>query len=347
MMYKQWIICTLLSCWVSSVNLLDPLTSGLGVGATLFASMVWNSRDTVLCQFRECCREPYLKKDIDGLKNSLDDNVFGQHIVTDVLTKTLKAHVKKRLPTKALVLSFHGWTGSGKNYVSKFIAEHLFKLGMESKYVHHFFSSIHFPKAEEAELYKSNIQSWIKGNVSQCERSLFIFDEIDKLPNGVIDAIRPFIDFHERVDDVDYRKSIFIFLSNTGGKDIAERTYSHWKSGGRRWELTVFDMEQVLNAAAFNEKGGLQNTELISRDLIDAAIPFLPLEKKHVKACIRRQLKSNQEQANAHPDAEKAREFTDADIEELAEKINYNKIFSTSGCKKVATLVDRFQEGEW
>ena len=39
------------------------------------------------------------------------------------------------------------------------------------------------------------------------------------------------------------------------GKDIAERTYSHWKSGGRRWELTVFDMEQVLNAAAFNEKG--------------------------------------------------------------------------------------------
>ena len=39
------------------------------------------------------------------------------------------------------------------------------------------------------------------------------------------------------------------------GKDIAERAYSHWKSGGRRWELTVFDMEQVLNAAAFNEKG--------------------------------------------------------------------------------------------
>ena len=42
---------------------------------------------------------------------------------------------------------------------------------------------------------------------------------------------------------------------------------------------------------------------------------------------LRRQLKSNQEQANAHPDGEKAREFTDADIEELAEKINYNKIF--------------------
>ena len=33
--------------------------------------------------------------------------------------------------------------------------------------------------------------------------------------------------------------------------------------------------------------GGLQKTELIRRDLIDASIPFLPLEKSHVKLCIR------------------------------------------------------------
>jgi hypothetical protein len=33
--------------------------------------------------------------------------------------------------------------------------------------------------------------------VSECPQSLFIFDEIDKMPEGVIDAIKPFIDFHE------------------------------------------------------------------------------------------------------------------------------------------------------
>ena len=36
---------------------------------------------------------------------------------------------------KPLVMSFHGWTGSGKNYVSKFIAESLFAKGMRSKFV--------------------------------------------------------------------------------------------------------------------------------------------------------------------------------------------------------------------
>jgi hypothetical protein len=38
-----------------------------------------------------------------------------------------------------------------------------------------------------------NIQAWIKGNVTECATSLFIFDEIDKMPPGVIDGIKPFI----------------------------------------------------------------------------------------------------------------------------------------------------------
>jgi len=345
--WRMLLLYFVLLCSLPATFPLDPLTSGLGVGATLFASMVWNSRDTVLCQFRECCREPYYKKNLEGLKESLNDNVFGQHIVLEIVTKTLQAHTKKRTPNKALVLGFYGWTGSGKNYVSKFIAESLYKYGMESNFVHHFFSSIHFPKVSEAESYKSDIQSWIKGNVSLCERSLFIFDEIDKLPPGVIDAIKPFIDFHDRVDDLDFRKSIFIFLSNTGGKDISDLTYSHWKSGRSREELTVFDLEPVLNAAAFNEKGGLQKTELIRRDLIDASIPFLPLEKSHVKLCIRRELEVRAKRALEEPESEPFRDYTDTDIDEMADRINYNTIFSTSGCKKVATLVDRFQEGDW
>jgi hypothetical protein len=37
------------------------------------------------------------------------------------------------------------------------------------------------------------LQDWIRGNVSQCAYSLFIIDEIDKLPPGVIDGIKPFL----------------------------------------------------------------------------------------------------------------------------------------------------------
>ena len=32
---------------------------------------------------------------------------------------------RKADPQKALVMSFHGWTGAGKNYVAKFVAEYV------------------------------------------------------------------------------------------------------------------------------------------------------------------------------------------------------------------------------
>jgi len=52
----------------------------------------------------------------------------------------------------------------------------------------------------------------VKGNVSICGRSLFIFDEMDKMPVGVMEAIKPFIDNYVEIDGVDFRKSIFLFL---------------------------------------------------------------------------------------------------------------------------------------
>ena len=47
-------------------------------------------------------------------------HLFGQPLVTQVVTRTLRSHIRKSSPSKALVLSFHGWTGGGKNYVAKY-----------------------------------------------------------------------------------------------------------------------------------------------------------------------------------------------------------------------------------
>jgi len=41
---------------------------------------------------------------------------------------------------------------------------------------------------------------------------MFIFDEMDKMHPGLIDTIKPFVDFHHKLDGVSYRKAIFIFL---------------------------------------------------------------------------------------------------------------------------------------
>lgn len=53
--------------------------------------------------------------------------------------------------------------------------------------------------------------------MSACANSVFIFDEMDKLHPGLIDAIKPFLDYYEQIDGVSYRKAIFIFLRSVGG----------------------------------------------------------------------------------------------------------------------------------
>ena len=54
-------------------------------------------------------------------------HVFGQHIAHEQISRALHAHTKRATPKKALVFSFHGWTGGGKNYVAKFLAQSLYK----------------------------------------------------------------------------------------------------------------------------------------------------------------------------------------------------------------------------
>ena len=146
--------------------------------------------------------------------------------------------MKKEKFNKALVLSFHGWTGTGKNYVAKFIAESLFKKGMKSSFVQIFISTVNFPDHSKVDTYKIELQKKIMDTVQSCNQALFIFDEIDKMPQGLMDAVKPFIDYHEEVQGLDFRRTIFIFLSNTGGDEINKIAYNSWESGKHREDLT-------------------------------------------------------------------------------------------------------------
>lgn len=64
----------------------------------------------------ERCSPIWLHKNISLLRNNLEDNFFGQHIAQNIILSQLS----RRWTTqyigyqKPLVMSFHGWTGSGK-----------------------------------------------------------------------------------------------------------------------------------------------------------------------------------------------------------------------------------------
>ncbi len=101
--------------------------------------------------------------------------------------------------------------------------------------------------------FEDQLYQWITGNVSQCEHSLFIFDEVDKMQPGIMDAIRPFIDHYPKINRINFRKSIFIFLSNAGGNEITNKTLQHWKKGKKREDITHLEMEEVLELSVFNQ----------------------------------------------------------------------------------------------
>nr|XP_045617061.1 torsin-1A-like isoform X1 [Procambarus clarkii] len=306
----------------------------LGVTAVGFAgAALYAGFDRLRCTFYECCspRAEWIKPNISALIAALDSNLYGQHIVHQVVPRALKAHLFNDQPHKALVMSFHGWTGGGKNYVSKFIAQTIYKLGMKSQYVHMFVSTVDFPHTEKADIYKLNLQDWIRSNVSKCERSLFIFDEIDKMPLGMINGIKPFIDYHESINGVDFRKSIFIFLSNTGGPDITRAMLKMWRDGKNRDDITMMDLEHLIQRGAFNEEGGLHKSELIQHSLVDHYVPFMPLERRHVELC-------------AHDEIRRRGHRSSKDlIKSVADEMIYfppeNQLFSTTGCKRVAQKV--------
>lgn len=60
--------------------------------------------------------------------------------------------------------------------------------------------------------FQEKLKKLIENSVAKCSHSLFIFDEIDKIPPGILDILTPYIDYHEQYGGVDYRNTIFIFL---------------------------------------------------------------------------------------------------------------------------------------
>ena len=86
-------------------------------------------------------------------------------------------------------------------------------------------------------------------------------------------------------------------------------------------------MEEFLKKEAFEQEGGLQHSDLIFRGLISNYIPFLPLERKHIKMC-------------AKVEASKRGDLLNEELlDKVADRMTYgpegNLKFSNSGCRGV------------
>ncbi|XP_062990431.1 torsin-3A isoform X2 [Elgaria multicarinata webbii] len=288
------------------------------------------------CSFGRCCAtgDCRVTNNITGLELDLSSRLHGQHLAKDVVLKAIQGFLETPQPEKALSLSFHGWSGTGKNFVARLIAEHLYRDGLKSDCAKVFISLFHFPHSKYVDIYKVQLAKQISETVQLCEQSLFIFDEAEKLHVDLLDALKPYVDHYDSIDTVDYRRSIFLFLSNTGGNIINEVALDFWQAGRSREEITMEYLEKHLRTELLEGTEGYARNHLLEDNLIDFLVPFLPLEYRHVKLCAR--------------DAFLARglPFTEEALDEVARMMVFvpkeEKLFSAQGCKSVSQRINYF-----
>ncbi|GAA6105331.1 torsin-1A-like isoform X2 [Tachysurus ichikawai] len=311
-----------------SVQAFEPISTSIltSAGVAVLGKKLYN-------YLVETCNEHWVGFNKNGLEADLQSKLFGQHVASRVVLKAVTGFMNNENPKKPLVLSLHGWTGTGKRFVSQLIAKNIYQRGMSSRFVHLFTATAHFQHEAELEVYKSQLQQWIKGNVSACPRSMFVFDEMDKMHPGLIDSIKPYLDFYEVLDGVSYREAIFIFLSNAGGENIVQVALDFWKEGKDREEIELKHLEEALSLSVFNNKNsGFWHSSLIEKNMVDFFVPFLPLEYKHVVQCGRAEMISK-----GHKPNEEA-------VEQMARDMSYfpheERVFSVQGCKVISSRLN-------
>ncbi|OAD56984.1 Torsin-1B [Eufriesea mexicana] len=294
------------------------------------------------CKFVECCINEYVISDIDKLDDMFKKELYGQTIAQSVVINALRGHLTSSNPPKALSMSFHGPPGTGKTYISQMIAKFLFKNGDGSKFYHFFNGRNDFPLENKVNDYKEELYKIIIKSLQNCERSMFIFDEVDKMPEGVLNVLVPFLDYHTKIklwrldnNFINTTKAIYIFLSNTGSIGITQRLLTLWKEGKQRTMTKLQDFENIISVRAFNEKGGFYHSDTIDSNLIDHYVPFLPLEEVHVRECLKKAFVNR----GVYPTSEM--------IKEALSYVTFgpppDNIYAIAGCKrleqKVASII--------
>jgi len=257
--------------------------------------------------------------DVESLRHELEHRVHGQHIAVNIVVKSLKEFTSAS-DRRLLVLSFHGWTGIGKNFMSSIIAQHLPRTN-----VHKFIVPLHFARATDSD--GSLLSEWIVSNMSSpfCGLHLFIIDEIDKASGNLVHSLHETLSKLSTLSDISCR-AVFLLLTNDAATEINAAVTEILMNGGSREDLDYVDLVPHLSSEWY--------TELVSAKLIDQSVPFLPLERQHVAQCTETELKQRQVRIT--------RQLVDDIVNSLSYFPANVSLFSSSGCRRITHLVDLF-----
>lgn len=251
-------------------------------------------------------------------------DVYGQHIALETLKQLLRDFGNEdKVYPGPLVMSFHGWTGVGKNYVTQIITDSFVR-----KNLNFFLIPLHFGDHSKDDHYKTTIPEWILGNITSCTMNIFVFDEMGTASEGVISGLETTL-LNLKNQNQSKSQSLFIFLSNSKAGKINDLLFSKLSKGRSRTSLQINDFMSSL----LTDADGEWYLQLYKNNLIDVFVPFLPLNDDHVVSCIKKDLIS------------KGRQPTADLVEAVKNDLMYFKSksgesYSLTGCKRVSDKVD-------
>lgn len=77
------------------------------------------------------------------------------------------------------------------------------------------------------------------------------------MPSEIFYDLKPLLDYRDLVDGVDYRQTIFIFISNIGSRQIGEEYEKLVKSGKKREDIILGDFENLIAEGAYTHEGNI------------------------------------------------------------------------------------------
>lgn len=117
---------------------------------------------------------------------------------------------------------------------------------------------------------------------------------------------------------------------------INQKTHQLRSLGIQRSEIQYSDFESTLDAESFLH-GGLKNSDLVARAMIDAFVPFMPLEREHVRECTVAYLKEQHHWSDSRIAAES--KLIDKIVNDM-QYVTDTGLYARYGCKRVISRVD-------
>ncbi|CAF0948697.1 unnamed protein product [Adineta ricciae] len=272
----------------------------------------------LFCIF-ECCSKYWIPNNIEELDTRLRNQLIGQPLAYDLILRSISSHVSNPNPSKSLVLSLHGSTGTGKNFVAKHIVESLYHEGYRSTISEH-------------------LTKDIEKVTSECSQAIFIFDEIDQIPTELLNVILYYVDFHSPIASrsIDFHR--LTISSNVAGTVITKLAGDKKRLSIKREDYDILEFEKLITNAAAQEEGGLKQASLIDRHLVTFFVPFLPLEREHIRDCIRQELQRILDN-DIYEYKLSEKQIID-DVLNLIDFSDTSPEYSISGCKIVSQKLD-------